>query len=283
MTAALDSPRYLPGTRIEVVNPPAARGLIKFALFDFDGTLSLIREGWQDVMLPYFVEQILEAPEAEPREQIEAVVREFVARLTGKQTIYQCFQLIDEIRKRGGSPKEPLEYKHEYLRRLWERISHRVAGLRSGAISPDSLLLPGSRSFLQALTDRGITLYLASGTDIAFVRDEAAALRIDSFFGAHIYGALDQYRNFSKQMIIDRILQENHLHGPELLLVGDGYVEIENGKGVGGITLGVASDEANPGRIDEWKRKRLLGAGADLIVPDFIETSELVQWLFSAT
>jgi phosphoglycolate phosphatase len=267
---------------IEIANPYAPRGSFRSALFDFDGTLSLIREGWQNVMIPYFLEELRACPDCESQEEVERVVREFVETLTGKQTIYQCFQLAEEVTKRGGTAHEPLEYKHEYLRRLWERIEHRVEGLKSGAIQPDDLLLRGSRAFLQALQDRGITLYLASGTDLVYVKDEAAALKVDGFFGRHIYGALDEYRDFSKQMIIDRILRENDLKGPELLVVGDGYVEIENGKGVGGYALGVASDEANPGGLDAWKRTRLLTAGADAIVRDFADTAGLMAYLFSA-
>ena len=39
-------------------------GGFKCALFDFDGTVSLIREGWQEVMIPYFVEVLSEDTEA---------------------------------------------------------------------------------------------------------------------------------------------------------------------------------------------------------------------------
>jgi phosphoglycolate phosphatase-like HAD superfamily hydrolase len=265
---------------LEILRADAPRGAFRSALFDFDGTLSLIREGWQDVMIPYFVEELLQTPEHESAEEIETVVREFVERLTGKQTIYQCFQLQEEVRKRGGAPKEALEYKHTYLARLWERIHGRVEGLKAGAISPETMLLRGSRAFLEALQARGVTLYLASGTDLFYVRDEAEALQIAHFFEPHIYGALDQYRNFSKQMIIERILQENGLRGPELLVVGDGYVEIENAKGVGGFALGVASDEDLPGGLDEWKRNRLISAGADAIVRDFAQTDTLMRYLF---
>lgn len=265
---------------IEVLHPDAPRGHFRFALFDFDGTLSLIREGWQGVMVPYFVDELTAAPGCEPREQVERVVREFVTRLTGKQTIYQCFQLAEEVRRRGGEPREPLAYKHEYLRRLWERIAHRVEGLRSGAAEPDALLLRGSRAFLTALRARGVALYLASGTDLAYVRDEAEALGIAKFFGPHIYGALDDYEAFSKQQVIERLMAENGLRGPELLVVGDGYVEIENGKAAGGFALGVASDEANPGGLDPWKRDRLAAAGADAIVRDFAETDALMDYLF---
>ena len=38
---------------LEIINPDYSRGRFKFALFDFDGTLSLIREGWQKIMDKY--------------------------------------------------------------------------------------------------------------------------------------------------------------------------------------------------------------------------------------
>lgn len=266
----------MPSPWLEIVRD-TPRGPFRFALFDFDGTLSLIREGWVDVMVPYFVEELRGAPRCEP--DVEPIVREFVARLTGKQTIYQCFQLREEIRARGGEPRDALDYKHEYLRRLNGRIAHRLAGLEDGSIQPEELLLPGSRAFLQALKDAGLTLYLASGTDTAFVQAEARALKVEAFFGLHIYAALDRYQDFSKQMIIEKILRENGLMGPELLVVGDGYVEIENGKAVGGYALGVASNEAHPGGIDSWKRQRLIGAGADAIVPDYSDLGQLLAHL----
>lgn len=270
----------LPHAYLEIINPQAPRGQVRFALFDFDGTLSLIREGWQGVMIPYFVEELLQTPHHESPEQVEAIVRDFVEQLTGKQTIYQCFQLAEEVQKRGGTPKDALTYKHEYLARLWKRIEYRVAGLKSGQIEPDSLLLRGSRPFLQALKARGVQLYLASGTDLVYVRDEAKALQIAPYFEPHIYGALDEYKNFSKQMVIEKLLQENNLSGPELAVIGDGYVEIENAKKVGGLAVGVASDEVHPGGLDAWKRRRLMRAGADVIIPDYGELETLMAYLF---
>ena len=41
---------------IEIVNPDLPRGRFRSALFDFDGTLSLIREGWPQVMIPMMTE-----------------------------------------------------------------------------------------------------------------------------------------------------------------------------------------------------------------------------------
>src|SRR5262249_5689149 len=161
------------------------------------------------------------------------VVREFVETLTGKQTIYQCFRLAEEVQTRGGKPREALEFKHEYLAALWDRIEHWVAGLKAGARDVDGSVLWGTREVLQRVLVRGVTLYLASGTDLKYVKDEAEALQVAHFFRPHVYAALDRYQDFSKKMIIERLLAENGLKGPELLVVGDGYVEIENGKAVG--------------------------------------------------
>ncbi len=271
---------FLPGTQIEIINPHLERGRIRSALFDFDGTLSLIREGWQQIMIPMMVEILLDLNTGESEEELAPVVREYVDRLTGKQTIYQMMELAEQVRRRGAEPRDPLDYKHEYLDRLWERIKERVAALKSGETAPDELLLPGSRALLTALAERGVALYLASGTDIQYVLDEARALQVDGFFGESIYGALDDYKQFSKAMIIDRIIQTHQLAGSALLTFGDGYVEIENTKDVGGIAVGVASDEVRREGIDDWKRTRLIGAGADLLIPEFREQERLLAYLF---
>jgi phosphoglycolate phosphatase-like HAD superfamily hydrolase len=267
---------------IEIIHPEIERGRIRHALFDFDGTLSLIREGWQDVMIPQMVEWLLETPNHESEAELTAVVKDYVTRLTGKQTVYQMIQLAEEIRVRGGKPQDPLAYKHAYLARLWDRIRDRVAGLKAGTIAPDDLMVPGGRAMLEALAERGVRCYLASGTDEPYVLDEAAALRITPYF-AGIYGAQDDYKRFSKKLLIDRIIAEQNLSGPEFVAFGDGFVEIEDTVRVGGIGVGVATNEAERTGIDEWKRARLIQAGADVIVPDFREHAALVAYLFSET
>ncbi len=267
---------------IEIIHPDIIRGRIRHALFDFDGTLSLIREGWQGVMIPMMVELLLATPEHEDAAGVEAVVQEFVTRLTGKQTIYQMIQLAEEIARRGGRPEDPLVYKRMYLDRLWARIQGRVADLKVCRVPADDLMVPGSRPLLEALAARGVRCYLASGTDEPYVLDEAAALGIDAFF-AGIYGAQDDYKRFSKKLLIERIIREHDLSGPEFVAFGDGYVEIEDTKLVGGIAVGVASNEAERAGIDAWKRTRLIQAGADLIVPDFREHEALLGYLFGGS
>jgi DUF971 family protein len=80
-------------------------------------------------------------------------------------------------------------------------------------------------------------------------------------------------------MVIDRILVENQIPGAQLLSFGDGYVEIQNTKEVGGLAVAVASDEAHngSGRFDDWKRVRLTGVGADVVIPDFRDAIALLD------
>jgi phosphoglycolate phosphatase len=266
---------------IEVLRPDLRRGRFRSALFDFDGTLSLIREGWPQIMIPMMTAVLRETSTTETDSELTAAVEEFVMRLNGRQTIYQMMQLADEVRKRGGTPLEPLAYKHRYHDLLMGRIQGRLDALQSGAATAEEWTVPGSHALLEALRRRGVSLYLASGTDLKYVRHEAELLGVAEYFGDHIYGAQDDYKAFSKQMIVERILRDNNLHGEELLGFGDGFVEIEEIKKYGGCAVAVASDEANRRGVNEWKRNRLVQAGADLVIPDYRGAGRLLDYLFS--
>jgi len=253
---------------------------ITHVLFDFDGTVSLIRQGWPEVMVPLFAE-MLPRLAGESEADVSRLALDDIMRLNGKQTIYQMMQLAERIRERGGEPRAPLWYKHEYLRRLEERIRHRTQGLAAGRIRPDELLVHAVRPLLEHLQNRGLQLYLASGTDEDAVKKEADLLDVSRYFGPHIYGAQDDHKRFSKKLVIERILSSHNMGGEQLLAFGDGYVEIENTRAIGGLAVAVASDEADngSGRFDPWKRERLLGVGAHAVVPDYRDAVALVDYL----
>jgi phosphoglycolate phosphatase len=276
------STSFIRGTSIELIRPRAQAAPPRHALFDFDGTLSLIREGWMDVMVPLMVEILSATGTGESSEQLTAVARDFVTELTGKQTVYQMIRLAEEVRKRGGRPEEPLAYKQAYHDRLMERIAGRREALRSHRVPPREMLVPYSLELLDELRRRGVALYVASGTDEKYVLEEVELLGLDEYFGKHVYGALVDYKSFSKAMVVERILKENRVEGQSLLGFGDGFVEIQNIKAVGGLAVAVASDEAGrSGRPDPWKRDRLIGAGADLVIPDFRDCARLVAYLWN--
>jgi phosphoglycolate phosphatase-like HAD superfamily hydrolase len=273
-------PNYYPGSQIEIISPDIQRGNLRYALFDFDGTISLIREGWQGIMSPMMVEILLETPRHEDRQTIEEIVKEFITRLTGKQTIYQMIQLCEEITARGGSPQEPAQYKALYNQRLDQHIKERIEGLKSGRVKPEEMTVPGTFTWLNTLKQHGVVCYLASGTDEKYVQEESALLGLTDYFDG-IYGAQEDYKTFSKKMVIDRILRTHQLHGSNFVAFGDGFVEIEDAKSVDGIAVGVASDDKNRCGVEEWKRNRLIAAGADMIIPDFREAGLLEAYLFT--
>lgn len=265
---------------IERLRSGASASHARVCLFDFDGTLSLIRSGWMDVMVPMMVEILLDLRTGESETELRTAVEDFIWRLTGKQTMYQMIAFCEEISKRGGGPREPLEYKKMYLDRLDARIGHRLEELRQRQVSPDKYLVPGARAFVQSLRERGLELYLASGTDQPYMREEAELLDVARYFEGRVYGALDDYRSFSKKILIERLIAASQFQGSEFLGFGDGYVEIENIKEVGGVAVGVATAEPECRTVDEWKRARLAGVGADFIIPNFLCRGELLAALF---
>src|SRR5262245_9275376 len=162
------------GDEIEVLRPDLPRGRFRSVLFDFDGTLSLIREGWPQVMIPMMVDVLRQSTRTdETDEQLAACVEEFVMQLNGRQTIYQMIRLAEEVTRRGGTPLEPMAYKHRYHDLLMQRIQGRLDDLASGRAASEQWTVPGSHDLLDNLRRRGLTLYLASGTDLKYVRREA--------------------------------------------------------------------------------------------------------------
>lgn len=271
--------QFLPGTQIEIVNP-VPRGQFKHVLFDFDGTISLLREGWQGIMAPVCVEMI--CGDTEPTPEILAEVERMIDETTGIQTIFQMERLVEMVRAHGRVPEHQIRdaagYKEVYNDRLLVPVRERLARLASGEAAIEDFSVRGAHQFLQLLHGHGANLYVFSGTDQPDVRNECARLGADHFF-QEIWGAIPDVEAYSKEKVIREIIAQHDLHGSNVLAVGDGPVELRSVKEHGGIALGVASDETNGG-WDLHKRERLLKAGADILVPDFSEAEALYRYLF---
>jgi phosphoglycolate phosphatase-like HAD superfamily hydrolase len=267
--------------RLKILDPRACErlGHARQALFDFDGTLSVLREGWEEVMIPLMIEMICEDAPATPA--IEAEVREYVDVSTGIVTIEQMQWLAQAVRRHALSthPLSAAEYKAIYLKRLQVRVDERLRRLYAGELAPDEMMVEGGRAFVDGLHRAGVRLYLASGTDHEFVLNETRALQMAGYFTGGIYGALDNDDAHRKERIIARILDESNLHGDELLVVGDGPVELRLAAERGALTLGVASDEIARHGWNPAKITRLTRAGAHFLVPDFAEHARLLSFL----
>jgi len=276
-------PNYLPGTEIEIVDPNVPRGRLRYGLFDSDGTISLLREGWEKIMGPVMIECI--CGDHPPTPEIEQAVAEYIDKSTGIQTIFQMEHLVEMVREYGLVPEGKIldawGYKQIYNDRLMVPVRRRLAQLASGEKTAEDFTLRGSLDFLRVLCDRGLTLYCFSGTDQEDVHNETRALGADKYFKGGIFGALRPVESYSKDKVIKELIKRFDLHGSEVLVVGDGPVELRNAKENGCVALGVASDEARRYGLNAHKRKRVLRAGADLLIPDFGETERLIAYLFA--
>ncbi|MDR1664295.1 MAG: HAD family hydrolase [Clostridiales bacterium] len=265
---------------IEILKNRAVKpGEIRAAIFDFDGTLSTLRCGWEEVMRPMMMEMIGAEKLPDDRE-LRRAVNEYIEESAGIQTIYQMRWLANEVKKRGLNPQahDGWWYKEEYNRRLMRQVSARVANLESGKEKPEQYLIEGTRAFLSALKNKGVEICVASGTDHPDVVREAEVLGLTGYF-SFIKGAPPRKAACSKEAVIRMVMEEKGLPGARLLMVGDGKVEIALGAENGALALGVASDEAAGKGVSPVKRRRLIQAGAHAIVGDFSATAELMDYL----
>ena len=266
-------------TPLEILHPNhLPEGRIRAAIFDFDGTFSTLRCGWEKVMRKLMLEMISGGREYD--KSLEDKVDAYIDMSTGIQTVYQMQWLMEEVEKAGfGTPdRDVWWYKDEYNRRLMEEVSGRIHRLETGEDKPEQYLVAGAVDFLQTLRSAGIAVYLASGTDHTDVVHEATVLGVAELFSV-IKGAPERQMACSKEAVLKMLLEESGLPGECLLLVGDGKVEIALGAQNGAYTLGAATDEANLRGVNPVKRERLIRAGADALVGDFENKEALMSWL----
>lgn len=258
--------------------PPAG---LRHAIFDWDGTLSFIRAGWGEVMLAVYLDHMPALP-GESGEARRRLAHDDIWGLNGKPTIHQMQRLADRVAERGGTPLTATGYQSEYARRLGSVVQQRIESVVSGQRPAAALQPPGALEFLHALRDRGIVLHVVSGTEVHHVRAEVNALGVADLFGPRVHGPTGPGdRAYTKRGVMDAVLAADGLPGAALVALGDGHVEIEQAKALGGFAVAVATDEEHfgSGRIDPAKRSRLTGVGADIVIPDYADTTGLLAAL----
>jgi phosphoglycolate phosphatase-like HAD superfamily hydrolase len=271
------------GNDIRIYNQNLELGKIKYAIFDFDGTISILREGWERIMEPVMIESI--CGNSKPTDDILTTVKDFIDETTGIQTILQMEGLVDLVKKTGLlEEKDILDakgYKKIYNDRLMKPVNARIKQLQNGEKTLADYTLLGALVFCKSFCDKNIKMYLASGTDRDDVRNEAEKVTAAQFFKGGIYGAIGSIEDYSKDKVMKQILADNNLAGNELIVFGDGPVEIRNAKENGAIAVGVASDEERGHGWNESKIKRLSKADCDILIPDFNEGDTLLKYLFN--
>ncbi len=264
-----------------------AMGCIKHCVFDHDGTISTLRQGWEEIMEPVMVKAILgptyETADETLYHEVLNRVHDYIDKSTGIQTILQMDSLVEMVKEFGLVSKDDIldkfGYKQIYNDALMEMVNQRLARFQNGQLDINDFTVKGAVSFLNALKQKGIKLYLASGTDIEDVKNEAAVFGYAELFDGGIYGAVGDVSKCSKKMVIEKIMRENNLQGSQLAVFGDGPVEIRECRKRKGIAIGIASDEIRRHGLNLEKRTRLIKAGAHIVVPDFSQFEKLTNLL----
>jgi phosphoglycolate phosphatase-like HAD superfamily hydrolase len=231
-------------------------------------------------MASLFAEFIPGAEDSSPA-ILQHLRREILA-LNGKPSIYQVRRFAEMADQFKANPPAPEKLLQLYLARLDAVLRNRVDAVRRREIPPDTFVIAGARALLEELQQRSVKLFILSGTAEPDVRRETELLQLKPFFGVRIYGSTPG-QEFSKKDVIDHIIADEGIAGPQLLSFGDGPVEIEFTKAVGGRAIGVASDEERNGSgvIDLDKREHLLRAGADAIIPDYRDSRWILDNFFA--
>lgn len=280
--------RYWNDSEIEIINKWPQKLQISHAIFDHDGTISTLREGWEQIMVPMMMKAILgehfqEADEA-LYHKVHTRVIDFVDKTTGIQTLVQMKGLVELVKEFGLIPEDRIldefGYKEIYNKELLAMVKERETKLLRGELAVEDFTLKNAVSLLEKLHKAGVTLYLASGTDEQDVKNEARILGYHHLFKGGIYGAVGDVTKEAKKMVLDRILNDiGDAKTGQLVVFGDGPVEIRETRKRGGATVGVASNEVKRHSLNENKRSRLIKAGADVIIPDFSQLPKLLQLL----
>ncbi len=236
---------------------------------DWDGTTSLVRAGWAEIMAEIYLEEALpQSPEE--RATLHRYAWDEMMLLNGRPSIHQMVRLAEMVAARGGKARDAQAYQVEFQLRLGGQREARLAPLRVPQPVTDALLVPGVRAFFERLRAMGIPMTLASGTAVSQVIEEAELLQVAHFFEGRIYGPGDTGdTQFTKRDVIHRLLRDSGIAGGELIAFGDGPVELVETAAVGGYAVAVASDEVNPGQLDVWKQKMLLEVGAHAVIADY--------------
>jgi phosphoglycolate phosphatase len=256
----------------------APRPRLKLAVFDFDGTLSWLRHGWPELMcqvfLPYYPMR--------PDESLPEVRRELVAEIlstNGRPSIVQMQTFVERVHARHADAPAPEVLLQEYQSRLDQIIAERSESILRQKSRPDEFVVFGARTMLELLHQRGVKLFVLSGTLEHRVKQEAELLDLSRYFGGRIFGSLPDTSKFSKRTVLDKILADENLSGENMLCFGDGPVEILHARELGALSVAVASDEDDngSGRMDPAKRAQLIDAGAHVVVPDYRAAAALLD------
>lgn len=209
--------------------------MIKYALFDLDGTLTDPKEG-----ITKCVQHALKSMGITPPPTDELL--DFIGP-----------PLVDSFIRRFDMTTDDAEFA---LKKYRERFS--TVGMFENRV------YDGIPETLEILKDSGLTLAVASLKPLVFVEKILEKFDLKKYFSAIAGSDLEGTKHTKKQIIDDvfAVLSPDNLS--EVIMIGDRYQDIEGAKEAGVLSLGVRYGYAKEGELET--------AGADFIAnsPDQI-------------
>ena len=279
--------KYLGESELEVIEQAPDSLNIRYAIFDHDGTISTLRQGWEEIMEPMMLRSIFggEYGAVDPAvlQRVTNRVKKFIDKTTGIQTIVQMQGLVELVREFGYIAEDRVldaaGYKHIFNVELKAMVNKRLCKLSTGELDIEDFTVKGAVPFLQSLVRAGVKLYMASGTDDADTKEEAQRLGYADLFTGGIFGSVGNVAQDAKKVVLERILKEVGGAYDQLVTFGDGPVEMRETVKRGSYAVGIASDEVRRFGMNYEKRTRLICSGAKAIIPDFSQRDLLWKFL----
>jgi phosphoglycolate phosphatase len=236
-------------------------GSLRLAVFDFDGTLSLLREGWATIMARQGLE-LLDDPTREAELELEMLM------LSGKPSIVQMQRLVEIAQAAGRPHPTDAELLQQFQQRLAGILNARlnaVAGSPRGAFC-----VPGASEILDEFKLLGIPCVLLSGTKKDYVLAEAELLGVLHYFGGEVYAPEENNSTFTKIDVLTKLMKQHGLEGAQLIGFGDGYAETVAVQELGGYVVGLATRDIGEDGLHPMKEEMLYRLGADIVLPNYL-------------
>lgn len=259
--------------QIEIINHKKTK--ILAAMIDWDGAISLIREGWQRIMQEYIANFISSGL---PQKNDYLWAQSFIKKTLGENTVEQMLGMIEKAEQNGRndipvSYSEKMALAEEHRKKYREILEKEVRGkrIKTAKKNPDKFIVRGMKYLLEELKKRNIKIFVASGSEQegkGGIEEEAETLGLKHYFEA-VFGYNGSISPYNKENVVKWILNKYNLDPLQLLVVGDGPKEMKVGKKFGAVTIGLISNNVT--------RKILLDSGADFIVYNAIDLSECLK------
>ncbi len=213
--------------------------MIKYVLFDLDGTLTDPKEG-----ITGCVQHALKCMNIEPPEKDELL--SFIGP-----------PLVDSFMKYFGMTKEDAEIA---LLKYRERFS--TVGMFENKV------YDGIPEMLERLKTAGLTLAVASLKPLVFVEKILEKFELKKYFSAVSGSDLEGTKHTKKQIIDDVLAMLPPLSPDGIIMVGDRYQDVEGAKEAGIKSIGVKYGYAAENELED--------AGADSIAHTPKEVAEII-------